>query len=207
MELNIKLTDEQEKLLRKFATDHYPNSEKNYATHHPLFVVETRKERIVNPDYDTVNSISFYVYDWGEGFSSAEDLIETFWDYNDTECPIEIKPFNKVINTYMNDCNGHITYIADENDYLNAYNFNLNYDIGYMGHYYEPVAYFFVLEEAKRYMEYQSHNLTDPRVNCYGAGYANYGDYHHFYQLLMSIGTQLIKEEVEEDILVEETSN
>ncbi|MED3550166.1 hypothetical protein [Cytobacillus praedii] len=58
-------------------------------------------------------------------------------------------------------------------------------------HYWEKVAFFFIRDEAKRYMKYQKHNLNEPRVYTYSAGYANYGDFVPFRELLLSIGQQL----------------
>lgn len=56
---------------------------------------------------------------------------------------------------------------------------------------YRNVAYFFILEEARKYTKYQSHNLVAPKIYGEWAGYSNDGEYHHFYTLLLSIGKQL----------------
>jgi hypothetical protein len=60
-------------------------------------------------------------------------------------------------------------------------------------HTYKPVAYFFTKEEAKKYMQYQSHNLISPRIYTANAGYGNYGDYPVLQNLLLKLGKELIK--------------
>ena len=60
---------------------------------------------------------------------------------------------------------------------------------------YRPIAFFFIRDEAKRYIKYQSHNLHKPRVYTYAPGYSNCGDFIPFWNLLYSIGEQLNKEE------------
>ncbi|GAB6173303.1 MAG: hypothetical protein QMC95_06415 [Desulfitobacteriaceae bacterium] len=49
------------------------------------------------------------------------------------------------------------------------------------------VAYFFSREEARRYIEYQRHNLRYPRIYAKSPGYSNDGDWEPFYQLLKRI--------------------
>ena len=55
------------------------------------------------------------------------------------------------------------------------------------------VAYFFSQEEARRYTEYQKHNLELPRIYAQSPGYNNEGDWQPFYDLLLSIGQLLNK--------------
>jgi len=58
---------------------------------------------------------------------------------------------------------------------------------------YEDVAYFYTLQSAKEYIKYQSRNLTNPRTYTKSGGYSNYGEYEHFWDLLMSLGIKLNK--------------
>ena len=55
------------------------------------------------------------------------------------------------------------------------------------------VAYFFSLEEARRYKEYQKHNLKNTRIYAECPGYSNNGDWEPFYDLLTSIGRTLLE--------------
>jgi len=52
-------------------------------------------------------------------------------------------------------------------------------------------SFHFSLEEAKKYLTYQGHNLSDPYIFGHSPGYANGGDYIPFYDLLKSIAEKL----------------
>ncbi|WP_054710787.1 hypothetical protein [Bacillus sp. JCM 19041] len=52
----------------------------------------------------------------------------------------------------------------------------------------EDVAFFFIRDEAVKYLKYQSHNLTKRRVYTHGLGYVNHGDMSYFRALLMTLG-------------------
>jgi hypothetical protein len=56
---------------------------------------------------------------------------------------------------------------------------------------YDDIAYFFSKEEAKRYIQYQKHNLNNPRIYCKAPGYNNEGDFEPFYKLLREIAGKL----------------
>ena len=56
---------------------------------------------------------------------------------------------------------------------------------------YRPIAYFLTRAEADRYVKYQSHNLTKPRVYTRSCGYGNSGDLQCLYKLLLRMGQQL----------------
>lgn len=60
----------------------------------------------------------------------------------------------------------------------------------------ENVAFFFILSEAKKYLQYQRHNLKRARTFSYSPGYGNCGEYEHFYRLLFSLGQKLLDAEV-----------
>lgn len=54
------------------------------------------------------------------------------------------------------------------------------------GNEWRNAAYMFSLEEARRYIAYQRHNLTDPRVFAESPGYSNDGDWDPFYEFLQA---------------------
>lgn len=84
------------------------------------------------------------------------------------------------------DVNGEEQVILDENDYLRAYGIDeKSYYKVHTCNYYRTKAIFFILDEAKKYIKYRGHNLTNPRTYTVGAGYANKGEYHHFWELLL----------------------
>lgn len=188
--IEIEITEAQEELLRKFAAKQYPGADDNLSTVCPIHVVQTRRERIVNPDYDDVDIISYYNTDMELGFDSLEEMVEYYYEDDDIE--FKIIPYEESKGNDIIGSNGETYHIYDEDDYLEAYGIN-SYDVEkvYVGYYYDNVAFFFIRDEAKDYMRYQGHNLTSPRIYTFGPGYANYGDYVPFWNLLMSIGQKL----------------
>lgn len=193
-EITIQLTEQQEHFLRLLATNHYPNAKDNLCTIKPIHIVQTRDERIVDPDYDTPDVVKYYVPEWTQEYDTAEELIRDFYD--DIDCPIPIVSFDTAYNTgEFTDIHGEAQIISDEDDYLEAYGIDKEfYEIAHSEYYFRDIAFFFILSEAKRYIEYQGHNLNNPRTYSYGPGYANHGEYEHFYDLLQSIGNKLNEE-------------
>lgn len=188
--IEIEITETQEELLKKFAAKQYPGAEDNASTMCPIHAVQTRRERIVNPDYDHVDVISYYHTNMELGFDSLKEMVEFY--YEDEDINFSIIPYEDAKSKDIIGFNGDTYHIYDEDDYLEAYGLNSMYvEKVYVGHYYENVAYFFIRDEAKDYMKYQGHNLTSPRVYTFGPGYSNYGDYVPFWNLLMSIGQKL----------------
>lgn len=191
--ININITEEQEKFLKLFNQDHNSNNEKNLGTLRPLFFVQTRIERVVNIEYEDYDTVKFYVPDWAESYDSEKDLIES---YHDGECPIEIVSFKQAYDARrFETVEGEYEVIVSYDDYFKAYDIEDEVNVIYLKHDYQDKAFFFTRAEADRYIEYQSHNLDHPRVYACHCGYANYGEYSHFYDLLMSIGEELNSEE------------
>ncbi len=68
----------------------------------------------------------------------------------------------------------------------------------------DEIAFFFSLEEARKYKVYQRHNLRDPYIFAHSPGYSNNGDWIPFYDLLQSIaekverGDSVVPQETEE---------
>lgn len=202
--VEIEITEAQEKFLKAFAEKQYPGAEDNLSTVSPIHVVQTRRERVVNPDYDSVDHIGYYHTEMEMGFDTPEELVEAF--YEDEDIDFKIISFEDAKYNSITGSNGEEEYIYDTNDYFEAYGIDADdVEISYIGYYYDTVAFFFIREEAKKYMEYQGHNLTSPRVYTYGPGYANYGDYVPFWNLLMSIGQKL--NEVKGNDVKEKTTN
>lgn len=190
----IDLTERQEYFLKEFAAKHYPGSRDNVGTDRPIHLVQTRRERVVDPDYDSADKITYFVPDWEEVYDSYQELIAAY--YKDKECPIPIVSFDEAYraNDFI-DVNGEAQVIFGEEEYLEAYGIKRDfYCKTFIGYYFETVAYFWTLDEAKRYMEYQGHNLTNPRTYTVSGGYANKGEYYDFWELLFNLGCQLNKE-------------
>jgi len=196
-EIKINLTDEQEEFLKQFAEKQYPNSKDNLLTNNPIHLVQTQRERVVDPEFEDVDIIKYCVPDWGsESYDSSKELVKAY--YEDEDCSIDIVSFETAYDDEnFKDIEGEDCCVADEDDYFSAY--GIKNDFYYKVHiakYYETVAYFFILDEAKRYMKYQGHNLANPRTYTVGAGYDNEGEYHHFWKLLFNLGKKLNLEDL-----------
>ena len=192
MNINIELTKEQEKWLKLFAKNQKEGSKDNVGTVRPIHVVQTRREHVTEEGYE--DKIVFISKDDGhKSFDNVEDLVKSYYAYD--ECPIEIVSFEEAYNQdEFFGVYGDEYVIINENDYLEAYGIDADDYIKQAIIYeYEDVAYFFILENAKKYIEYQGHNLDHPRTYTKGGGYSNYGDYEPFWDLLMAMGEKLNK--------------
>lgn len=185
--LVIELNSAQEKFLKKFYEDHHAGSGKNLATVTPIHVVETLKYTYIPYDWHledySLNGHICFIEDGEHVYHSIDDLTEEWNDKTDYE--YNIPYYKHVVGQNINN-----VLIDNEEDYINAYQIE-NIEVYYALENYKPVAFFFIREEAEKYKEYQGHNLNKPRVYTYSPGYANYGEYTHFYELLQNIGKQL----------------
>ena len=90
----------------------------------------------------------------------------------------------------------------DEKSYLQIYQdaYSLDFDVDEvyaLEHIknYRDVGPFFILDDAKKYMKYQGHNLKQPRTYTYGEAYGDEGEFATLYSFLMETGKQLLDEE------------
>lgn len=201
-ELVINLDEKQEKFLKEFAAKHYHGADGNLHTTDAFHVVENKRYHYIPYSWDITDHFSdlpltfTFDEDYETWYDDETELIKDWYDYcREDDCPIEIKPFSEVSYKYLTGVNGEEELITDINEYFEAYGVKVH-AIAWKQHYWEKVAFFFIRDEAKRYMEYQRHNLREPRVYTYSAGYANKGDFVPFRDLLLSIGTQLNKETI-----------
>ena len=184
MNININLTEKQECFLKKFANDNFDGSKKNLCTYKPIHFVETQDyslqcDNCSSNCEDRIIYVNFESY-----YESIQDLLETeFQDYLSKNDLYDIKKLNNDIDNY------ELDDIIER--YQRKFNYKFDYEIRYKVYYYRYVACFLIREEAERYIEYQKHNLTNPRVYTYSPGYSNFGDFEHFFDLLMNIGKQL----------------
>lgn len=183
----VELTDAQEKFLKKFNEDHYMGSNKNLCTYMPIHIVESLEYTYIPYDWQledySLDGHICFIEDGECVYHSIDELTDAWNENTDEEYNI---PYFKEVNEQT------INYvdIYNEEDYINAYGIE-NIEVCYALENYKPIAFFFIREEAERYKEYQSHNLTKPRVYTYSPGYSNCGEYTHFFELLQNIGEQL----------------
>jgi len=178
--MDISLNEKEVTFLKELASKQYDNAKDNVGTATPIHVVERiRKEFVV----DGSEEIWVDVENEYKGYDSFEDLIEAR--------QISGENIPTFYDVQWKEVNGNT--IIDEKDYCEEYGLEI-----YTGRYvtwFEPIAFFLVLDEAKRYKnEYQSHNCGDCRIYTYGLGYSNNGDLPIFRELLMKMGKQLLSE-------------
>lgn len=198
MQLTIDITDKQVEFLKKFAEKQGPGAADNLFTYKPIHIVQKMEYTYIPYSYELENDLSLYsnenidlvyVTDGEYNYSDRKELVR-----DEYECAGKEKPTDEIFEEFK------------DYDDLNFFShFELDVDIFFRVGYYVNVAFFLIREEAQRYIEYQSHNLPKKtRIYTYGPGYANYGEYEHFYDLLMNMGMQLNKEKTILEEMVEQ---
>lgn len=173
MKINEKIIEILAKISEKRKT------QDTYGTRNPIYLVQRRKTRTVDPEYDTVEEKRLYIPE-----ISVEGFCPTFEDVKDgilRETPL---PCDFVME--LEDC-GSIeemrstfkSYFSEEDDYYYA-------ELLKVGYYWETVAYFLTLEDARQYQHYQAHNLGVNRVYVDYAGYDNRGLFAQLLEVLDS---------------------
>lgn len=197
MEITINLNEKQEMFLKEFASKHYLGAEDNRMTSDCLHVVENKRERYIPYhedlwDYYCNLDMKFSRdSDHDAWFDNEIELVNDYLD-NYIECRIKVESYEEAYLNTIIGIDGEEHTICNYDDYFKAYGIEYN-TVAWIEYYYEPVAYFFILDEAKRYIQYQRHNLSNPRVYTHSAGYSNCGDFVPFRNLLLQMGKQLNK--------------
>jgi len=202
-EITIKVTEEQEKFLKAFALKQYPGAKDNVCTVHPVHVVENTRYNYVPfhediADYYDPDKLAFsYDEERNCWYYDEKELVEEYMN-NYGELYIPIVPFEDMRGKEMKDVHGEIIEVEEFVDYFKVYGIK-NVAAAWREPYYEPAAFFLVREEAEKYMKYQRHNLTKPRIFSHAAGYDNRGDLPHFMDFILKVGQALNKEEGENE--------
>jgi hypothetical protein len=186
MQITVDVSLEQAKFLQQFLENQHEGARDNLGTRKPIHLVQTMMEETVMDGGESGEKI-FIVDDYGyPSYKSITDFVR--------EHDANALSYEDAKYTEVND-----TPIWDEKSYCEAY--DLAWDgisIASKREVPETVAYFFTLTEAKRYMEYQKHNLRNPRTYTVGGGYGNNGDYEPFWDLLMAMAAAT-KEKTEKE--------
>jgi len=203
MEITVNLTDKQVEFLKKFAKNHAPNSPDNVCTANPIHVVQDNRHRIIPygadiEEYMDTENLVFMNRECDCQFDSEVEFIKQYYEWKDEEPPEKVIPF-KEAHLKLKTKDGWL--ITSWEEYFEYYGVN-EYHMGWKEDNWQDIAFFFILEEAKKYIKYQGHNLKNPRIYTFG-GYGNKGEYHHFWELLFNLGKQLISEENAEEVCFE----
>lgn len=197
-EVTVQVTEKQAQFLKLFAEKQGSGKEDNMGMNKPLHIVQNLSWDIIpyseeiEEYYDRDDLYFTTDDDYEEWFGSEVENIKNYFNSIGGKSHTEIKPFNDVKYEKIEAANGILIDITDYYDYFAAYNVPAN--LSWRKKRYTNTAYFFILDEAKKFMEYQGHNLNEPRIFTVGQGYGNGREYEHFYSLLQTIGNQLIKE-------------
>lgn len=174
----LKFSEQEEKLLKEFYEKQHSGAKDNVGTRDAIHVVE----RVVKQFVPVPDEGNWY-YD-GKCYYSFDDLIDALRE--DTP---DLPDYDDV---KYEEVNG--TEIWSRADYIKA--FDITAYEGRIVESHQPVAFFFILDEAKRYKnDYQSHNCSNCRIYTYSLGYSNYGDLPVFREMLLKMGKELLGEE------------
>ena len=179
MELKFNLKDKEKAFLKEFYEKQHDGAKDNLGTRDAIHVVERICKEFVSSED------GYWVVPYSdEEYDRFEDLIEAL-NHEEDKYP----NFDDVCDTTYNGI-----YIESDIDYVRA--FGIEAYKGKYVTYTSPVAFFFILDEAKRYKnDYQAHNCSDCRIYTYGLGYSNYGDLPVFRNMLLNMGKELIENE------------
>ncbi|QSF43415.1 hypothetical protein [Paenibacillus tianjinensis] len=197
--IEIELTDQQEQFLKLFAEKQYPGADDNVCTCNAIHAVETYRPHYIpyhedQTDYFDHLPLKFTTdYDYEVWHNSEVEAVQDWFEGREEGPPFEIKPLSEMeYETF--EVNDDEIFVMNYSDYFKVYGIEW-YAASWIQENYEPVAFFFILDEAKRYIKYQGHNLTKPRTYTYSSGYSNNGDFNHFRDLLLNMGDKLNKDD------------
>lgn len=198
-EITFSITSQQELFLKRFAENHYPGAYDNHCTAYPIHFVENKRyhhipySEDIKWAYEDEPLVFTFDSDYEHWQNSEVETVREFYECSGEDCSIEIKHFTELDCKDVTSVSGKEIFVTNYNDYFEVYGVKLQ-AMAWQKEYYEKTALFFVREEAEKYVKYQAHNLNEPRIYTYSSGYANKGDYTHFWDLLMSVGTKLREE-------------
>ena len=138
----------------------------NRMTSEPIYLVQTRREKHINLDYDSCDTERLYIQELAE-----DGFCPTIEDIRDGALRSTSLPCNAVMDIEEVNSLDEVLRILDEYELNN----NNEICIMYLKYYWETRAYFFSEEEAEDYRVYQSHNLGVSRLFVDNIGYSNGG--------------------------------
>jgi len=172
---NIQLTDEDYTMLKELCN--LRKTQDNRSTRNPIWLVQTQEYRVCNPDY---SQYKYVLHDEEGNLIKPTDNFESFKSQvreyiEESRDDIDFKDEEKYGDYSFEKTYDFETIIEWIENYRIA---ELNYSCFFVQtieHYYRTVAYFLTDKEAKKYLKYQAHNLTNPRTYVDYCGYSNLG--------------------------------
>lgn len=178
--MNIELTEREKQMLSAFAEKQCAGAKDNVGTVTPIHVVERiRKQYVESDEGEAWLFNDGYDYEY---FDTFDEMIAHARKSTDKTIP----EYSDVEYEDIETDDGEV-WIKDEKAFCKA--FGIQAYKCTVVEYTEPVAFFFIREEAVKYKDgYQSHNCANCRIYTYGLGYSNNGDLPVFRALLMRMG-------------------
>lgn len=199
--VNVELSENQVDFLKLLVKEHYDGADGNDCTSAPFFIVQNQTCSYADYNEDQDYEVC-YIDNEGNEWSTLEEIVEDY--HSNQSIPLEERdvpymPYCKCLNKKIVSVYGHVWDIDGEEAYLRAY--GVEWDIKKYAKipHYKNAALFFTRKEAERYMQYQKHNLKNPRIYIDGPGYSNEGDFEPLRNILMQLGNTLLKESGEID--------
>lgn len=163
MQYNQKIIDLVNKLSKKRKTQN------KFYTYSPIYLVQIRKEKIVDPKYEQVEIERIYI----SGISNENNYYPTLKDIKgeclrNTSLPCELVMEAEECETMKDVSDLFKKYFKKGDKYYDVEILNISFE-------WETVAYFALEEEAKNYQKYQAHNLGINRLYVVSPGYDNRG--------------------------------
>ena len=206
--VTVELIAKQAEFLKLFSEKQYSGAEDNVYTSDPIHVVQKRRKQYIPYSLDLEgyfdnSTLEFCTDSDRELWHDNEvEAVDSFYEWKDEECPIEVRSFENLQYTDVVSVNGKMIFVSDLYEYFEVYGIKDELAMAWVETEWENEAFFFILDEAKRYQKYQAHNLGRSRIYTYSAGYDNTGDFVHFRNLLMKLGQELNKQSQEETEVV-----
>jgi len=174
--MNIKLSDTEKAFLKKYA-EVCDEERKFDGTADPVVLVQDIERIPTELGYE--DGIEFRDAKCSESYDSLDELLE------------EYKAEYSLSDDEVEEMEESIQYLGEFKS-LEPHNVEI-LKIGYKKRW-KTVAYFLTRHEAERYIKYQRHNLTSPRVYTAYAGYDNRGEIPCVLELLKRMGETLLTE-------------
>lgn len=187
-QITLNVSDTQARMLAQFAENQAPGSPDNVCTHKPLHLVQTQDVTYIFDDGECDDPVFKMLnpYDMDGDFENPEDLVRAYFNQHPEDGHPEIISYDDAYFYGLALPSGEERHIYNEKEYFAAYGIQalrLSRVIKW-----RAVSTHFTLAEAKRYIQYQAHNLRNPRTYTISGGYSNNGDYEPLWDFLFAAG-------------------
>jgi len=167
---SIQVTDEQYEMMKELSN--LRKTQDNRATRDPIWLVQTERSRVCNEEYTYGEKTAWVIVDEG-----GNELCSSLWSMENNIEGVKNHIDGEDLLEELKDEVKQIEALNEVDDIWNIVESLPDLDLRYVciEYYYETIATFLTDQEAKAYIKYQSHNLTNPRTYVDYVGYSNRG--------------------------------